>query len=733
MLKDHKVGQDEKEDTWFAEPNYAFKMYIGDELAKMTGTFRHVKCTRAAPEGTFVANMCYNCRTVPNLKSFRKRALKRNNKMDHNARGPTTNFQNMNHDEMLSKLREMREEIKSRDSQLFFLTSEIARLKIRVRTTKEKLKEFARRGDMKGIAHKLQMAAEQGLFKDQGTLFDLLDTVSRNLHVKKQGRRYKASVEQFMEVILIWGGPRLADFVSQNLLGPHLHTIYKWRQQKQPHVKPGLYEQNFVELSEIYKKAKQRLELNQDVPVLICEDETAIINDITWDQRSDRLFGFCGKDGEDHKCMHDCELTVGDDDGAYNKLVSTFQTFKKGTSARVMMINPLHKDLPRLPVMLMCTCNKFDSEFVQEQWRRVDELYEKHLKPVLGPKIGNSSDGDARRRKAMLNRSRSSSKESVLQPVPVQLGFIFNTTKNLMENGYQVHYLNDQDAIHNHKKLINPLDHATRSLMLGENLLIHINHLEQVRKTFSLYEHGITKDDIMRQDRQNWKCAQKLSCKKILDCLKKLENMGHACVKGTRVYLYLVWNYAEIFFSKDASLARRVQNAAYIVHFLGIWNNFIRQHKNLQLKSNFISRETFLDTLLSAHFAVLYIVYHRDNHPELPCQLDVTGSEPCEVLFSQFGQWVGNRRTYRFGEMLANVSSMFRLEHIRSDPDGPKFKRGHEKQENIWPKLNGHNNKADLTEYPSDNEVLKSWKAGIQEARASAVEVGMFPSNFLQR
>ena len=83
--------------------------------------------------------------------------------------------------------------------------------------------------------------------------------------------------------------------------------------------------------------------------------------------------------------------------------------------------------------------------------------------------------------------------------------------------------------------------------------------------------------------------------------------------------------------------------------------------------------------------------------------------------------------------MLANFSSMFRLEQIRSDPNGPKCSRGHEKQEDIWSKLNGDNNPADLKEYPTDSEVLKFWKSGMTEAQTSAEEVGMFPSHLSQR
>ena len=51
--------------------------------------------------------------------------------------------------------------------------------------------------------------------------------------------------------------------------------------------------------------------------------------------------------------------------------------------------------------------------------------------------------------------------------------------KEVKENGYVIRDLCDQDYIHNHKKLLNPLEHASRVLMMG-NFLVHMNHLKLV-------------------------------------------------------------------------------------------------------------------------------------------------------------------------------------------------------------------------------------------------------------
>ena len=80
-------------------------------------------------------------------------------------------------------------------------------------------------------------------------------------------------------------------------------------------------------------------------------------------------------------------------------------------------------------------------------------------------------DGDSRRRKLML-QSAEGNTYSEFKPISQDLGFIFHATWKDSPNesaGYKVRDLCDQDAIHNHKKCINPLDHATRILHLGKN------------------------------------------------------------------------------------------------------------------------------------------------------------------------------------------------------------------------------------------------------------------------
>ena len=74
------------------------------------------------------------------------------------------------------------------------------------------------------------------------------------------------------------------------------------------------------------------------------------------------------------------------------------------------------------------------------------------------PFLGNSSDGDARRRLLML--------EASLQGI-----MLLQATHFSMKGQYGS--LGDQDYIHNLKKMINPLDHISKDIKLGEIVQQH--------------------------------------------------------------------------------------------------------------------------------------------------------------------------------------------------------------------------------------------------------------------
>lgn len=152
--------------------------------------------------------------------------------------------------------------------------------------------------------------------------------------------------------------------------------------------------------------------------------------------------------------------------------------------------------------------------------RQLNAFYEKEIQDIVGPLIGHSSDGDSRRRKLMLQLG-TNKVGSRYRAIPMELGFVLSCRKVETENGYIIRDACDQDYIHNHKKLLNPLDHASRVLMLGD-YLVHMNHLQLVYEMFPIPDHGLGLNDIQRSDRQNWRSAQKLTFPQVRNCLQML-------------------------------------------------------------------------------------------------------------------------------------------------------------------------------------------------------------------
>jgi len=127
-------------------------------------------------------------------------------------------------DQLLLKLRETKEQLESSRSQVFLLSSALACVKQRVQSLNDKIKEFSRRGDINAIRYNIAKAYKEGKLKERTGLINILNSISQNLCKKKKGKRYSVTTKEFYEVLLTMGGPRLCDFVSRNLDGPHVHS-----------------------------------------------------------------------------------------------------------------------------------------------------------------------------------------------------------------------------------------------------------------------------------------------------------------------------------------------------------------------------------------------------------------------------------------------------------------------------------------------------------------------------
>jgi hypothetical protein len=121
----------------------------------------------------------------------------------------------------------------------------------------------------------------------------------------------------------------------------------------------------------------------------------------------------------DHTCDADEIIGgLGDDTETFGKMRNAVTNRKRGGYCRAIIVNPQRRGLPKLVVMVQCTCNKFTRRDVRAQWTRLRELWNRPggLHSILGPLVGNGSDGDQRRASEQMSDMASKSGERFTFP-----------------------------------------------------------------------------------------------------------------------------------------------------------------------------------------------------------------------------------------------------------------------------------------------------------------------------
>ncbi|KAL2620839.1 hypothetical protein R1flu_001044 [Riccia fluitans] len=185
----------------------------------------------------------------------------------------------------------------------------------------------------------------------------------------------------------------------------------------------------------------------------------------------------------------------------------------------------------------------------------------------MGPILGHASDGDASRRKLMLEDYLGSEGQRWT------VGWDGWVLSGIVLDSGDMYALGDQDPIHNGKKMINPLDKSSYPIVLGD---FHacLEHVQLVYKLYSHDHRGLNIDDVMRRDRQNWAGnTEPLSEKKMVskECFNDVQISCHFVVLLCRVFrnkfprmalpLYLLGSDScEQFFSRVGGMRRYGRN-----------------------------------------------------------------------------------------------------------------------------------------------------------------------------
>jgi hypothetical protein len=257
-----------------------------------------------------------------------------------------------------------------------------------------------RRGDVLTFCTNILNAHRTKAFGGKPALWDFLKDVVANLNRKAQGIRWSENTKAFSQTMKIYGGRQMCDFFQLNFAGPSYKTT-KRANMKGVMFIPGEHASIFNCVAEIYEQAKVLYGIEGPVPIILEEDKTKVKLRVAWDTKADNLTGFCGSK-ENHKCISHFKLVVGEGDSGYSNIVNAFSSNCLASFARVIIVNPLHDKLPKLTLVVSCTCNCFDSQWVRDQWDQIDTLWLQECYSYVGPIIGHASDGGSRRRQFMI-------------------------------------------------------------------------------------------------------------------------------------------------------------------------------------------------------------------------------------------------------------------------------------------------------------------------------------------
>ena len=512
LLFDTKLGQ-----NWYTEPWLKEVIVIDGKCVQINGTFRHKSYFRVSSSNEPLASLtCTMCANIPFETDFRWRVVREDKSIQKRGSQSTKlgiRIGYLTLPEMITHSSSVSKKLKIERLYHWAAKLRIIQLKVKCPSLKESAIDASSECNLYKLCGDILNAHRSGAFGGKPTLWDFMRDIATNLNRRKEGVRFSENSKALAQAMKVYGGRRMCDLFALNYSGPSYSTIKRGNKKGIQHVL-GEHGEIFAAVAEIYKDAKDAHGIIGPIPVILAEDETKVRSRVHYEQRFDTLAGFCGPK-DNHICVSNYKPIVGIGDDGYNKILDCFRFDKVGGFARVVMVSPLHDKLPRLVLCVSCTCNCFDSQCVKNQWVKIEKLWDKHCKDVVGPIIGHASDGDSRRRQLMLVDYKSTDGQRLKVDWP---GWVFSAKLDSNGNGMGLH---DQDFIHNGKKLINPIDSPVRTLQLGADV-VTLTHLGLVYNKFSCDQHGLKLEDTNRKDRQNWASAQRI-------CQKKLEIVWQNC------------------------------------------------------------------------------------------------------------------------------------------------------------------------------------------------------------
>lgn len=352
-------------ENWYADPHFEWDGIVDGEEVSVRGCFRHRRCE---------VYDCELCPLIPSFQDFRMRVYRAAGGTDVVGERQAVvgmQYEYMAPQERVAALRASHDTIARLQRTVRSLSRKVALAASRRLTvdTVSRGTDALLAGEVRELAEIFRRCADSGAFEGRTAMLHVLMDIGKNVESvhrtgKKNGQRFSGDHKALYEMIFHIGGRLMHDFVSLNLMGPCLNTSKKEYRQVAVRFDGTLKVETTVAVADVLMRLKSEKGIDGPVPLEISEDETAIIAQATYNRRSDTIDGFCGRKGPDHRCSFD----AGPSAVTYESITTAFQTLVVAKNVRLLVLNPLHPQLPRLPLAILPTCMRFDADQVFGEW-----------------------------------------------------------------------------------------------------------------------------------------------------------------------------------------------------------------------------------------------------------------------------------------------------------------------------------------------------------------------------
>ena len=440
----------------------------------------------------------------------------------------------------------------------------------------------------------------------------------------------------------------------------------------------GEHLENFTAINGIYVGLMKLLGIIGPVPYELQEDESHMNGKLDFDQHRDIPTGTCGAISDAHQCDANHNHTaLGSGVDAYNRIITFGLEEQRACYIRVIVVTPLHRLLPALPVAIHPTCLKFDCDWILRSWERTDGFCRQALASSLGPAPqGRGSDGAAplfAAMKRLMKIKAGDGRFSLGAPGLLLTGRLveIDGTEHVMD-------LHMQDPRHDFALLFgNFLDNSTRDCRMGRYAASISDH----RVVAQLAErhgdkHGAIKRHLDRSDAQNKTAPSVLTALLMMECMEKAVNGSYGAqqpFEGTLAYCRLLSRFLLIFFGKKQGTSDRAKHAGFFVGMMRRMRWYVKTSAGLTLTANFVPAQTYEHAIHSAQVAVLKLAAQHKYHAHHPMHLEETGSNRVEKSFSEmrgFGKVANNQQDCNSKEARERLEKLITIFKYEAEDDG---------------------------------------------------------------